>query len=356
MDALRLLAALAVVFFHFTARDEVRWGLPPSEAFPRLSDWTRYGYAGVHLFFVISGFVVLMSVWNRTVPQFIASRMSRLYPAFWAAVLLTASLRWALPSLENRTPAEVLVNLTMFHEPFGVPAVDGVYWTLWVELQFYIGMAFLIVLGVTRRRVLLVALVIPVICTAVTVLAPSLPGAASRLTVLSWAPMFAAGMVLNVIYRDGHTAARWLLVGVNAAQGILVAATRKVATIDAMITGGRVSPLVLSAVVVAAIGAVAAAALIPAIRDLDWSFLTTMGALTYPLYLTHEYYGWALIQALHPIMSRSAVLLVTIALCLALAWMINRWVERPFQRRFRGFLERVLKRPQRVVVSDLSSV
>lgn len=49
--------------------------------FPVLSEVTRYGYAGVNLFFVISGFVILMSVWGRTAPQFIASRVSRLYPA-----------------------------------------------------------------------------------------------------------------------------------------------------------------------------------------------------------------------------------------------------------------------------------
>src|SRR5699024_10591942 len=99
MDALRLLAALAVVLFHFTTRDHGRWGAQlPHEVFPALSHVVRYGYAGVHLFFTISGFVILMSVWGRSPRQFVASRISRLYPAFWVAVLATATLRWWWPA------------------------------------------------------------------------------------------------------------------------------------------------------------------------------------------------------------------------------------------------------------------
>src|SRR5690606_37147509 len=133
--------------------------------FGDLSDVTRYGYAGVHLFFVISGFVILMSMWGRSVPQFVASRISRLYPAFWAAVLLTATLRWLWPTFASPRAPDVVANLTMVHEPLGFPSIDGVYWTLWVEMQFYLLMLGLLAWGITVRRVLALATVVPLVGT-----------------------------------------------------------------------------------------------------------------------------------------------------------------------------------------------
>ncbi|GEA90040.1 acyltransferase family protein [Cellulomonas cellasea] len=344
MDALRLLAALSVVLFHFTAREQHRWGMAPDEAFPRLSEVTPYGYTGVHLFFVISGFVILMSAWGRSVPQFVASRVSRLYPAFWAAVLLTAALRWAWPTFETRTPGEVLANLTMLSEPFGVPAVDGVYWTLWVEIQFYAAVLLLLLVGITRRRVLLLAGAGPLVCTALTL---AVPDARGVLTGLPWASMFGVGMVLFVIYREGHTRGTWALVGLNTLQGVVVAVDQKAPAIDALTTGAPVWPPLLALAVVGAVAAVAAVAFVPAVRDLDLPVLTTAGALTYPLYLTHEYYGWALIQALHPALGRVTTLVVVVSVCLALAWVLHRWVERPLQRPMRRAVERALTRSGR---------
>ncbi|HLS64244.1 MAG TPA: acyltransferase [Ruania sp.] len=337
MDALRLLAALAVVLFHFTTRDHGRWGAQlPHEVFPALSHVVRYGYAGVHLFFTISGFVILMSVWGRSPRQFVASRISRLYPAFWVAVLATATLRWWWPAFSGRSIREVLANLTMFHEPFGIPSVDGVYWTLWVEMQFYLLMLVMAFLGITRRRVLTVAFALPLVCT---VLVMTVPHVDARATALSWAPLFAAGMVLYVIFRDGHTWQRWALVGLNTAQAMLVGATHKIHVIDAVASGEHTSALLFSLVVLGTIAAVAAVALVPAVRDLDWQVLTFLGALTYPLYLLHEYFGWTLIQVLHPVLGKWLTLTAAVALSLLLAWLVHRFVERPVHRPLRKALE-----------------
>ena len=326
MDALRLLAALAVVLFHFTTRDHVRWGELPHEVFPVLSGIIRYGYAGVHLFFAISGFVILMSVWGRTPRQFVASRVARLYPAFWVAVLLTATLRWLWPTFGSRTPGEVLANLTMFHEPFGVPHVDGVYWTLWVEMQFYLLMLLFSFVGITVRRVLVAATVVPLVCTA---LALWWPATGSAVTFLSWASMFGAGMALYLVYREGHTVGRWAVVLLNTAQGMAIAAELKTTAIDNIASGHTTSAVVLALVVLGTVVAVAVVSLVPAVAHWDLSLLTWLGALTYPLYLTHEYVGWALIETLYPALGRWATLAVATALCLALAWSMHRFVERP---------------------------
>src|SRR4051794_6198061 len=78
LDALRFIAAAAVVAFHFTARQSPAWEGPAPEAFDAVGPLTSYGRLGVALFFVISGFVILMSSWGRDLPHFVASRVGRL--------------------------------------------------------------------------------------------------------------------------------------------------------------------------------------------------------------------------------------------------------------------------------------
>lgn len=86
-----------MVAYHYTAVfGNLFWGVPSREVFPKLSAVTAYGAMGVQLFFIISGFVILMSAHGRPVGQFAASRISRLFPAYWTAVLLTAFLLLAV--------------------------------------------------------------------------------------------------------------------------------------------------------------------------------------------------------------------------------------------------------------------
>ncbi|GMA87194.1 hypothetical protein GCM10025868_24440 [Angustibacter aerolatus] len=92
LDGLRFVAALAVVLYHFTGIRSTHWGTTDPTPFGPLSAVTRYGFLGVPLFFFISGFVILMTAWGRDVPHFAASRVGRLFPAYWAGVLLTGAL------------------------------------------------------------------------------------------------------------------------------------------------------------------------------------------------------------------------------------------------------------------------
>ena len=64
-------------------------------------------------------------------------------------------------------------------------------------------------------------------------------------------------------------------------------------------------------------------------RRVSSPWLTTAGALTYPLYLIHEAWGWYFIDLLYPALPKYLVLVLATALCLLAAWLIHRWVERP---------------------------
>ena len=81
LDLLRFIAAVGVVLFHAT-----NWPEHPN----LLTRSRTYGSFGVPLFFMISGFVILMTAQNRSGIEFVNSRIARLYPSFWIAVLLSA--------------------------------------------------------------------------------------------------------------------------------------------------------------------------------------------------------------------------------------------------------------------------
>lgn len=339
LDGLRLGAALAVVAFHLLARDHTRWdGQLPTEALGPVAQVAAYGYAGVPVFFVLSGFVILPSAWGRGVPGFVASRIARLYPAFWAAVVFTAALRWAWPGFSSLTPGQVLANLTMVHEPFGVPSVDGVYWTLWVELQFYALVALLVHRGVTERRVLTAAVVGSV---GSTVLALLVPGATDPFTLVGWFAYFALGCCLYVLVTSGPSRARLSALATTAACASALAVGRHAASVEAVVTGVEISRLTYLAVVLGGVGLVAIAAVLRLPRRAALA-CTAAGALTYPLYLTHEYLGWAVLDALSPHVPAVLTVVVALAVSLVVAFALQRGVEIPVAGRLRHGVLRVL--------------
>jgi peptidoglycan/LPS O-acetylase OafA/YrhL len=347
LDALRFVAALSVVALHLTSQTSPAWGGPPPPEVAEVGRWTMYGALGVPLFFIISGFVVLMTAWDRDVPNFIASRVGRLFPAYWVAVAFSAVLIFVVwpesPAFFEWkfTKADGLMNFTMLQGAFGVPNIDGPYWTLWYEAKFYLLIALLMMVGITRRRVLAFALLWP--------LAASMSVAAGQgflvsLLMPDYAPFFAGGMLLYLIYRDGHDLGTWLLVAVQAVFGVSFATRHYPGLADS--TAGVPSKTVLALVILGCFAAVAAVTLTPLTR-LNAGWMTALGALTYPLYLIHENLGWYVIHLLHGRVSAWPAVAGAAVAALLAAVLIQYLVERPFGGRLRKATLEMLERTGR---------
>lgn len=340
LDGLRLVAALAVLAFHYAGIALPYWGPPSYVEFPGLNELARYGYLGVNVFFAISGFVILMTAYDRGIESFSASRVARLFPAYWAVVLLTAVLQQFWTEGRNPSLSDVLVNLTMTQEAYDVVNVQGAFWTLWIELKFYLLIAVFILVGMTRRRVLAFCVLWPLLGQ---VAAATDSGFLRSLLIPTYAPYFAAGMLLYLLFRERHDVTTWLALLLNWV--LCLRQTMGYAERATDLVGATVSPVVAALVVSGGLLAILACSR-GAVSRISWGWLTFAGALTYPLYLVHGQLGFFLIDTLQGRMASYPVLLAATAASLVLAYLVHALVEKPLAPRLRRAVARSLEDPQ----------
>lgn len=308
LDIVRGVAALAVVLYHYTVM------------LPSFAPGTRpipiafgQGGYGVHLFFAVSGFVILMSLERSTARQFLISRFTRLYPVYWLACGLT----FAVLTLSRSIPYDVtvptfLVNLTMLQAFLRVEDVDGVYWSLVYELGFYAFLFATVRLGGER----VIALLPPYMIAGALlfyVTAPYIPHPLHLLLMLHpYAHLFACGLALYLMRTRG---------GSRAQAAVLVATPLVQALYDGWL-GLAVGVLIVLVMSLACLTRRRPGRLA---RPLIW-----LGGLSYALYLTHQMLGYALIARLQAAgVGPWASFAITFAAALLLAHALTRYWERP---------------------------
>jgi peptidoglycan/LPS O-acetylase OafA/YrhL len=339
LDGLRLVAALMVCSYHYGGRGgdiSNAWGRDPSHVFPQLAGAFSYGPLGVQIFFVISGFVISMSGWGRSLKDFAVSRITRLYPAYWVALIII-TVAFAATGLPRVPNTDLLVNFTMFQMPAGAQRVLGVCWTLWAEMRFYLLFAVCVAWkGATRNRVLIFAAA----WTVLALYAESSKDSFLNLALMpEYAPFFIAGMGLYLIHRFGHDAMTWGLTIAAFLFGQREEVKALVAPKELTVFHHR-SELMVLVVLTLGMLAVIAVTLVPPIANLQWRWLTVAGALTYPFYLIHEHLGWVAIGKLndHTDLPPTVIFATTVILMLLIAYAIHRLVEKPFGPRLKRLL------------------
>jgi peptidoglycan/LPS O-acetylase OafA/YrhL len=328
LDGLRFLAALMVLLTHYLSAGWVYWHGSSMGAFEPLQPVVMWGWMGVNLFFIISGFAISMSSWGRGLGSFFSSRASRLFPAYVVCVLITFAVTYTF-QFRDTSASDLAVNLTMLQVPYGAPSVDGAYWTLWQELLFYLAFAFVVWRGVTYRRVLAFCLIWTVAAAlAVASGVPFLQAIAQR----EYFMYFVAGVVMYLMRRFGPNLLLWSILGVS----LLLAIHAQGPTILSYygdqnyrrhwVIGACVIVLCFALVLVMALGW---------FDRIRWRALTTAGAVTYPLYLLHAYIGWMVIDRFSAQTNPWALLGTLVGGMLISAYLVHRLVERPFASRIR---------------------
>jgi len=336
IDLLRFIAALSVVLFHFTCRGHADH-LSPVD-YPALSEVFKYGYLGVELFFIISGYVILLSAQGKTLSQFIISRITRLYPAYWVACTFTFLVQRlgkpAVPSLSWPTELEAplwvyAVNMTMFQNFLRVPDLDGSYWTLKVELVFYLVIALLIVCKGFRYLVPLLAAWLAY-CLFVGPIAYAYGRPLSFLLFPRFAPFFIAGMIFYLLQTS--QAARWKLYSLLLITYVAALRSTQVVVAERIIMYHQPFSLTVAWVVVTSFFGVFILVINRQLRVGQAKWLAWAGALTYPIYLLHQNTGYVAFQRLGSFVPKYVLLPSLLLATFGLAYLLHVYIERRYSK------------------------
>ena len=153
LDGLRALAALSIVTFHFYLREKYEltaWGGKVVNEFYFLA-------SGVHLFFVLSGFLlflpyaraILHAVPLPSAKRFYKRRALRILPAYLVCLTVLILLEPRSKGITGLLWVEdIVTHIFLIHDDFPRFAqdIEGPFWTLAVEAQFYLALPLLALL------------------------------------------------------------------------------------------------------------------------------------------------------------------------------------------------------------------
>src|SRR4051794_2404888 len=221
LDLLRMIAVLTVILFHYAFRGAAADNFT-SVSLPEIESFAKYGYLGVQLFFVISGFVIAYSADGRTATGFMIARIARIYPGFLFCMTATFLVTIAVgaPRFET-TITQWFANLFIASPALRQPFMDGAYWSIVSEITFYGWIWILILLGVFRRRIEVVVLIWLLLSLANEL---TLQAAALRMLFLTdQSGFFAAGLLLYEMFRGRENVFVQALFGLSVACAVVQA-------------------------------------------------------------------------------------------------------------------------------------
>lgn len=201
IDILRFLAAIAVMLMHYTVRGFSKTDTYYQGVFYGASALVfKYNWFAVNLFFAISGFVILMSAAGGDYKKFLISRVTRLYPAYWMCCCISFFIGYFyVNDIMRLTWARFIINMTMLNGLIGVGFVDGVYWTLWVEMRFYM----LVFLLLYMKRDIMPALIAWLIISVIQLNADN--NFLDEMLAARYAPFFVFGCAMYRISINGYS-------------------------------------------------------------------------------------------------------------------------------------------------------
>jgi peptidoglycan/LPS O-acetylase OafA/YrhL len=332
IDALRGIACLAVVFYH--AKEGGHLAALEAAAPAWFGQLLAHGDSGVAVFFAISGFVIAHSmlrdeVSGRYVGRFLLRRSLRLDPPYWAAIALALAAAWlsarAVPGKTFAMPdaGNLLLHVTYLADLARAPLINPVYWTLCVEVQFYVSFVLLMWGAGALRARLGAERALDVVLAASALVA--------ALWMTPWAPFHRHGLFLEHWYLFIAGVLAWRAVHGGAPRH-MAAALANCALLAVVLGLYSTSPhdlvglaTVLLILVCGRTGWLASAGGGPL---LQW-----LGLISYSLYLTHNTITGAAFRVGYRLTGRSAAtealwLALVVVVCCLFAWGVYLVFER----------------------------
>jgi len=324
LDSLRGIAVLVVLCHHYLYNYDHHFNL--------LSDTNTfsiyrffqalfyYGYVGVHLFFIISGFVIFMTLERtKSTMDFVVSRISRLYPAYWAAICLTLLFLYFLPvpTLGKFSTKEVVLNLTMFQSFFKVRNIDQVYWTLKLELLFYI---IMYIVYACKQLRCIVPICIGWLLLSLGSLYIELPlkKYIDVLFILEFAPLFISGILFYKIKKQQKANILYNFIIISS---LIVEMLWMIKVHNADI---------YSLLIVCTFYLTFYIFSFKGLAFLNSKVLLFFGSISYSLYLIHNVIGFSIIHKIREFTQNQLLyLLIPTIVSIAIAYLLNMLIEKP---------------------------
>jgi len=334
IDLFRFIAASAVVLYHYLYRG-YKGGNMSLLRFDEIGEYFKYGYLGVDLFFIISGFVIAFSIKHRSLPKFCYSRFKRLYPMYWICLIITFVISYFFGAPRYLvTFKQLLANFTMVQELFGQGNIDGAYWSLYVELKFYLIIAVFLIVNRFKQISLdyLVYFWLFLSSLRLFVEPSEIYDAIHHLFILDWSAYFIAGIVFCQIFLHGP-----------ALKHFIVLPWCLYLSIDGAI--GRIHWLArtfhsdFSSYIIAATIVVFYMVMLlvscKRLQRFNSRKFIKIGMLTYPLYLIHQHIGFIIFNQLHDYINKYVLVSAVTLLMLGIAYILSDWVEPRMMRFFK---------------------
>lgn len=333
IDFLRFLAAIAVVLFHYTFRGYSADGLS-NIRFDEISFLTKYGYLGVNLFFMISGFVILMTAKSGNFKNFLISRFIRLYPTFWIGMFFTVTIIFIFQSeLFKVNMEQILLNLTMIPDAFNEKPIDGVYWTLFIELKFY----FLIIILLIFKQIKYIEVYALLWITwSFSFYFFHFPYILNKFLFASFSSYFIAGSMFYLIKYKGISFFRFLIILLTWILSTLYSLKYMERQIEHF--GTIFSSFVIIFILTMFYGVFFLISLNKT-NFINKRFFMYFGALTYPLYLIHQNAGYILLNYFSQSLNKFFLLFSIIIVMLLISFVIYYYIEKTITPRLKYYMK-----------------
>lgn len=338
IDLLRFIAALSVVLYHYTFRGHMADNLSDLK-FGILATLFKYGYLGVDLFFIISGFVIAFSIEKSDFISFVKSRFVRLYPAYWICLIITTVIIIFLGKDRYHVNLfQFIANMTMLNGFVKIENIDGVYWSLFLEIKFYIIIGLVLLNHNLKKNIFYVMvgwLILSFLHFIIDFQSNIFLKSISFLFFFDYSSYFISGVMFFKIFKYGN-AKKYIF-------AILFSFILSLLSINKHVTflnehyNVEFSIIIIS-IIISFFYLIFYLISTHNLNVLNNRLFLNFGVITYPLYLIHQYVGFILFNYFNQKVNKNLLLISVFFMMILISYLINKYFEVPISKKIKRLL------------------